>query len=70
MPYRPVVDEDFCLAHGDCAVVAPSVFQVDDVARVIGEGPPELILAAARACPAGAIKVIDEESGEVVSEAP
>jgi ferredoxin len=66
MPYRPLIDEDLCLAHGDCALVAPGVFQVDDVATVIGEGPPDLILAAARACPAGAITVVDEESGEVV----
>jgi ferredoxin len=66
MPYRPIVDEDICLAHGDCALVAPGVFQVDDVASVIGRGPPELILEAARACPACAITVVDEESGEVV----
>jgi ferredoxin len=66
MPLRAEVEEDLCLAHGDCAAVAPAIFQVDDVAKVIGEGPPELILAAARACPECAITVVDDESGEVV----
>ncbi len=66
MSYRAIVEEDVCLAHGDCAVVAPGVFRVDDVATVIGHGPSDLILSAARACPACAITVIDDESGEVV----
>jgi ferredoxin len=66
MRYKPIVEEDVCLAHGDCAVVAPDVFHVDDVAVVRGGGSPELILQAARACPAAAITVIDEETDEVV----
>ena len=36
MRYTPIVEEDVCLAHGDCAVVAPDVFHVDDVAEVNG----------------------------------
>jgi ferredoxin len=66
MRYKPVVEDDLCLAHGDCAVVAPRVFHVDDVAEVTGEGTPELILEAARACPAAAITVIDADTGQVV----
>jgi len=66
MRYKPVVEDDLCLAHGDCAVVAPRVFHVDDVAEVTGGGTPELILEAARACPAAAITVIDEDTGQVV----
>lgn len=66
MRYKPVVEDDLCLAHGDCAVVAPRVFHVDDVAEVTGDGTPELILEAARACPAAAITVIDEDTGQVV----
>jgi len=45
-------------------MVAPDVFAVDDIAVVIGEGRDETILAAARACPAGAITVTDQETGE------
>lgn len=60
----PVIDESACLAHGDCEALAPDVFRVDDVATVIGTAPREQLLAAAEACPAGAISVIDEETGE------
>lgn len=66
MTYVPVVDPDECSAHGDCVELAPSVFRLDDVAVVIGSGPDELILAAAEACPAVAISVVDEETGEAV----
>ena len=57
------VDEFACAAHGDCALVAPSVFTIDDIAVVTGHGSDEAIIAAARACPAGAITVTDTETG-------
>jgi ferredoxin len=66
MSYVPQIDETACAAHGDCAVIAPDVFRVDDVATVIGTGPDELILEAAQACPSVAITVIDDETGETV----
>ena len=66
MSYLAVIDESSCLAHGDCAELAPEVFVLEDVARVIGTGPHELLLAAAEACPATAISVIDQETGETV----
>jgi ferredoxin len=58
------VDEMSCSAHGDCALVAPGVFDVDDVARVVGDGPRDLLIEAAESCPAGAISVVDTETGE------
>jgi ferredoxin len=42
------------------------VFELDDIARVIGTGPPQLILEAAESCPSAAISVFDEETGEQV----
>lgn len=66
MSYLAVIDESACLAHGDCAELAPDMFVLDDVARVIGAGPHELLLAAAEACPATAISVLDEQTGETV----
>jgi ferredoxin len=66
MTLIPQVDEYACAAHGDCALAAPDTFTVDDVATVTGRGTDDEILAAARACPAGAIIVIDEETGEQV----
>jgi ferredoxin len=60
------IDEHACLAHGDCAAVAPGVFAVNDIAEVIGTGPDALLREAARACPAGAIVLIDADTGEEV----
>jgi ferredoxin len=42
------------------------VLRLDDPAVVIGNGPYELILEAAEACPAVAISIVDQESGETV----
>ncbi len=64
MTLIPLVDEFACAGHGDCALVAPGVFSVDDLAVVTGKGSDAEILAAARACPAGAITVIDNDTGQ------
>jgi ferredoxin len=61
------IDELACLAHGDCAEVAPQAFAVGDVAEVVGDAPEDALRAAARACPAGAIVLIDRESGKEVA---
>jgi ferredoxin len=66
MTYVPVVDPDECSAHGDCVEIAPQVFRLDDTAVVIGQAPFELILEAAEACPAVAISVVDDQTGETV----
>ena len=63
MTLVPVVDPLACSAHGDCAVVAPEIFRVDDTAVVVGSGPSDLVMAAAEACPAVAIAVVDEATG-------
>ena len=60
------VDDGICSAHGDCALVAPGVFEVDDVARVVGDGPRELLIEAAESCPSAAISVIDADTGEQI----
>jgi ferredoxin len=59
MPYTATIDAAACAAHGDCEVIAPEVFAIDDVAVVIGTGPDELMLAAAQACPSVAIVITD-----------
>jgi ferredoxin len=66
MSYAAQVDEGACSAHGDCAELAPEVFELDDVARVIGTGPYDLLLAAAEGCPAVAIRIVDQHTGEQV----
>lgn len=67
MAWIAVIDESACLAHGDCAELAPEVFRLgDDVAEVIGTAPVEQLVAAAEGCPACAISVVDDETGEPV----
>jgi ferredoxin len=66
MTYIAIVDPDECSAHGDCVEIAPDVFRLDDVAVVVGAAPLETLLEAAEACPAVAISVVDEETGETV----
>jgi len=66
MTLVPEIDTFACVAHGDCAVAAPQAFRLDDVAVVIGTASDDQLLEAARACPAGAIVLVDEATGEEV----
>lgn len=66
MNYLVEIDEGACAAHGDCVELAPQVFALDDVARVIGDGPDDLLLAAADACPSVAIRLLDMETRELI----
>ena len=66
MTYLVEIDEAACAAHGDCVELAPDVFELDDVAHVIGQGSDEQLLAAAEACPSAAIRLIDAETAEPV----
>jgi len=55
------VDFDRCESHGECALAAPEVFEVDDnnflqiLVAEPGEDLRPKLEAAARACPTGAI---------------
>ena len=66
MTYSVQVDDSACAAHGDCVDVAPEVFELDDVARVIGTGPDDLLMAAAEGCPSAAIRIVDQRTDEQV----
>ena len=66
MTLLPRIDELACCGHGDCAVIAPGVFRVDEIAVVTGTAPDEVILEVARACPAMAIEVVDADTGQPV----
>lgn len=71
---KTTVNKAKCIASEDCLEAAPGVFQLD------GEGKSEVynqtgaadnvILAAARICPAKAIIVVDEETGTQLFPAP
>jgi ferredoxin len=65
MSYTVTIDAGACAAHGDCEVIAPEVFAIEDVAVVVGPGPDELMLAAAQACPSVAIVLADSDGNRV-----
>jgi ferredoxin len=66
MTLIPHIDEFACAAHGDCALAAPGVFTVEDIAIVTGTDSDDQILQAARSCPSGAITVTDTRTFEQV----
>lgn len=66
MTYLVEIDESACAAHGDCVDIAPEVFELGEVAQVIGSGPDDVLLAAAEACPSTAIRIIDAQSSAVI----
>ena len=64
---KTTVNKAKCISSEDCVESAPSVFRLDadgksEVYNPTG-APDAAILAAARACPARAIVVLDEETG-------
>ena len=58
------IDEHACAAHGDCVELAPQAFALEDTAVVVGTAPYEQLLAAAQACPAVAISLVEDATGE------
>jgi ferredoxin len=64
---KTTVNKVKCISSEDCVESAPTVFQLDadgksEVYNPTG-APDAAIIAAARACPAKAIIVVDEETG-------
>ena len=66
MTLIPTIDDTACAAHGDCAIEAPDVFAIEDVAVVIGTAPDDRLMDAARSCPSVAIVLTDAATGEQV----
>lgn len=71
---KTTVNKPKCISSEDCLGIAPGVFQLDadgksEVHNQTG-APDNTILAAARACPAKAIIVVDEETGDQLFPVP
>lgn len=66
MSIRITIDDTLCVGSGDCARIAPDVFEVDEDAGLAivrsgaAEQPLKLLQDAAYQCPTGSIEV--EES--------
>lgn len=70
MPYRVTVDKKACISAGRCVDDEPEAFGFD--ADELSEALPgskelsdEALLKVARNCPAGAIKLVDENGAPV-----
>ena len=67
---KTTVNKTRCIASGDCVEIAPGVFQLDsdEKSEVYNQtgAADEVIIAAARACPARAITVINEDTSEQI----
>jgi ferredoxin len=72
--YKTTVNKAKCIGSEDCTQTAPGVFQLDDDGKAEVYNPTgaadNVILAAARACPAKAIVIVDEESGSQLWPTP
>jgi ferredoxin len=65
MMYRIVIDGSLCSGFGDCADLAPDVFELDSHGKAlarVGTSDDSAVLDAAAACPMGAIRVIEENA--------
>jgi len=72
MPYTVSVDKEICISSGKCVADAPNAFRFDDdeLAEPVSPNPglPDAtLLAIGRACPSGAISVVDEH-GTVLTD--
>jgi ferredoxin len=63
--YRIVIDESLCSGFGECADLAPEVFELQPEGRALvrlGRSDNPAVLDAAAACPMGAISVVEDQA--------
>ena len=63
--YRIIIDGSICSGFGDCADLAPDVFELESNGKALlrtGTSANPAVLEAAAACPTGAISVIEEDA--------
>jgi ferredoxin len=70
MSYRVEIDKDLCISSGKCIEDFPLAFRFDEdelAEPTAGTGhlPNDDLVAAARGCPSGALKVLTEDGDEV-----
>jgi len=63
------VDRDLCIGVGNCVVIAPTVFKLDEENRAIVLDPFSVddgaLLEVAESCPENAIIIEDDESNQL-----
>lgn len=68
---RITVDTEVCISSGRCVAERPDVFRFDaeEVAETVPGAPTppdDQALGLARACPSGALLLVDAETGEEI----
>ena len=63
------VDRELCIGVGNCVVIAPTVFELDDENKVVVLDPASvderIILEAAESCPQSAIIIEDDDGHQL-----
>ncbi|MGZ4380095.1 MAG: ferredoxin [Gaiellaceae bacterium] len=60
-----MIDQSLCSGFGECADLAPGVFELEQSGRAfvrVGSSDDPAVLDAAAACPMGAITIVEEEA--------
>ena len=68
--YLIEIDRSACTGYGVCELEAPALFQVDEEGIAVAldaQTGDAAVLAAAKACPMGAIRVIDTLPGRLAA---
>jgi ferredoxin len=63
--YTIVIDGSICSGFGDCADLAPQVFELDSHGKAllrVGTSADPAVLEAAAACPMDAISAVEEDA--------
>jgi ferredoxin len=63
--FRIVIDGSICSGFGDCADLAPDIFELDTHGKAhlrTGTSADPAVLEAVAACPMGAISVVEEDA--------
>ena len=63
------VDRDLCRGLGNCVVLAPTVFRLDEASKAVVTDPNSVddgrLLEAAESCPENAIILEDDEGRQI-----
>jgi ferredoxin len=63
------VDRELCIGVGNCVVIAPTVFKLDDQNKAVvldpGSVDEDTLMEAAESCPENAIIVEDDDGNQL-----
>ena len=68
--YTMTIDRSACIGAATCVALAPKAWALDNEAKAIildtaGEESDQALLDAAKGCPVGAIKIVDDTGKQI-----